>query len=111
MGTADLGLSAVDAQFDVFGLGVCEDVGQGAQPDARPVGNGEAPGGERRADLVDGEGDGGAGHVVQLGQCRVRQLQTQVDQGDRDPIGEDQRVVRLGSGGPFALSATPLAQL
>lgn len=60
---------------------------------------------------MDGAGDGGTGHAVQLGQCRVRQLQAQVDQGDQDPVGEDQLVFRPSSSGPLALPAPSLAQL
>src|SRR6266536_3374891 len=41
--SAHLHLRAVDPQGDALGSGVGEHVGQGLQPDARPVGHGEAP--------------------------------------------------------------------
>ncbi|WP_406528148.1 hypothetical protein [Streptomyces sp. I8-5] len=108
---ADLGLGAVDAQLDTLGLGVGEDIGQGAQADAGPVRGSDAANSQQRADLVDGAGDGWAGDAVEPCQCRVRQLQTQVDHGDQDSVGEDQLVIRPGSGGPLALSSTTLTQL
>jgi hypothetical protein len=44
--------------------------------------------------LVVGAGDRGAGDAAELGQCRVGQLNAQVNQGDQDPVGEDQLVAR-----------------
>jgi hypothetical protein len=51
------------------GGGVGEDVGEGAQPQARAVGDGEPAGGQQRADLADRAGDGGAVHPAQLCQA------------------------------------------
>ena len=74
--TADLGLRAVDPQGDVFCRGICEHVGQGAQPHAGPVGDGETPRGQQRANLSDGPGDSGPFQAVQLCERGVRELVT-----------------------------------
>jgi hypothetical protein len=39
----DLGLGAVESYLDAFGLGIGEEVLQGLQPQAGPVGDCEAP--------------------------------------------------------------------
>jgi hypothetical protein len=39
------------------------------------------------------------------------QLEPQDDQGDDDPVGEDQLVIRTGAGGPQALASTALVQV
>jgi hypothetical protein len=87
---ADPGLHAVDAQGDAFGGGVGEYVGQGAQPQAWPVRDGEAAPGEQGPDLADRLADGGAADTVQLGQGGMRQVRAQVHQGEHDPASEDQ---------------------
>ena len=87
------------------GLGVGEDVGQGRQPHAGPLRDGEAAPGQQRTDLMDCAGDGRPGHPVQLGQRRVRQLQPQVDQGDQHPVDEDQLVIGPGTSCPLTVAA------
>jgi hypothetical protein len=92
------------------GGGVGEHVGQGAQPQARAVRDGEPAGGEQRADPGDRAGDGGAVHPVQRCQCGVGELKTQVNEGDDDAVGERQVVVRAGAGGAQAAVAPALAE-
>lgn len=59
-GPAHLGLGAVNAQLDVLGCRVGEQVLQGADPDAGPVGDGEAAGREQGPYLPHRRRDGGA---------------------------------------------------
>jgi hypothetical protein len=92
------------------GGGVGEDVGQGAQPQVRAVRDGEPAGGEQRADLGDCPGDGGAVHLVKLCQGCVRELETQVDEGDDDAAGERQVVVRARARGAHPLVTPAFAQ-
>jgi hypothetical protein len=63
-----------------------------------------------RADLGDRAGDGGAVHPVQLCQGRVRELEPQVNEGDDDPAGERQVVVRPGPGSAQPVMTPALAQ-
>jgi hypothetical protein len=74
---------AAEAQLDALGLGVGKQVFQGADAQARVVGDGEAASGEQGPHLADGTGDGGAIYCVQLGQGLMRQPQTQADQRDQ----------------------------
>ena len=59
-GPAHLGLGAVNAQLDVLGRRVDEQVLQGADPDAGLVGDGEAAGREQGPYLPHRRRDGGA---------------------------------------------------
>jgi hypothetical protein len=52
LGAADLHLGAVDPQLDAFGGGVCEHIGQRAQPELTLARHGEPPGGQQRAHLM-----------------------------------------------------------
>lgn len=90
LGTSDLDFRAIDAEVDVFGFGVGEDILQGPQAQAAPVGDGEATGREQRPDLADRSGDGGAVDIEQLGQGGMRKPEPQVDEGGQQPVGEDQ---------------------
>jgi hypothetical protein len=103
-------LGSVDAQVHAFRRGVNEDVLQGAQPHPRAVGDGEAAGRQERADPADRGRDGGAVHLVQLGKCGMRQLVTQVDQRDQQPVGEGQFLLTADSCRPHAGTATSLTQ-
>ena len=107
---ADLGLGAVDAQFDAVGGGVGEHVRQGAQPHARCVGDGEATVGQQRPDLVHRAGDGGPDDPIQHGQRLVGQLEPQVDQGAQHAVAEGQAVVGSSPGGALAWVAAALLQ-
>lgn len=109
-GAADLGLGAVDAQRDPFGCGIGEDIGQRMQPKPRPVGDGETPRGQQRTDLADRPGDGGPLQAVELREGDVRELGTQVDQGDQYPVGEDEVVLRSRTGSLSAVAAASLVQ-
>jgi hypothetical protein len=40
----------------------------------------------------------------------MRELEPQVDQGDKNPVREDQFVLRPGSGLPLSLPASPVLQ-
>ncbi len=103
----DLGLGAVDAELDPAAGGVGEHVGQGVQPHAGRVGDGEAALGQQRSDLMDGAGDGGAVNPVQHRQRLVWELEAQVDQGDQDPVTNHQPVGGAGPGGaPPGVAAT-----
>jgi len=73
-GPADLGLGAVDAQLHAVGRRVGDHIRQGPQPQRGLAGHGEAAGGQQRADLADGAGDGGAVDPEQHRQGLVRQL-------------------------------------
>jgi hypothetical protein len=74
-----------------FGIG--EDILQRPQPQSGPVRDREAPGRQKRADLSDRCGDGGAVHPVQLGQRSVRQPQPQMHQRDQQSVDEDQALL------------------
>ena len=93
-----------------MGRGVGVHVGQGAQPQVRTAGHGESAGGQQRPDLPDRAGDGGTVHPVQLGQQLVRKLKPQVNEGDDDPVGKRQVVVRAGARRAHPLVAAALAQ-
>jgi hypothetical protein len=69
---ADLGLGPVEPQLNALRLGIGEDVFERLQPQAGPVGHGETTGCQQRADLADGRGDGGAIHLEEFGEHRVR---------------------------------------
>lgn len=56
---ADLHLGAVDLQVDALGVGVGEQVLQGVDAQAGPLGDGESAGGEQGASATDGSRDGG----------------------------------------------------
>jgi hypothetical protein len=109
-GPADLGLSAVQAQLHPAGLGVGEHVGQGAQPHPRLAGDGKPAGGQQRADLTDGAGDGGTVHPEQRCQGLVRELESQHDQGHQHTVAQGQPVVGAGVGGTAARLAAAAAQ-
>jgi hypothetical protein len=109
-GPPDLHFGAVDPQLDAFGGGIGKDAGQGAQPHVGLFGHGEPAGRQQRPDLPDGAGDRGPVHLVQPGQRRVRELEPQVNEGDDDPAGERQVMVRSRSGGAQPLVSPPLAQ-
>ena len=109
-GAADLDFRAVDAELDAAGGGVGEDVGEGAEPQARAVRDGEPAGCEQRADLMDGAGDGGAVHLAERGEGGVRELVAQVNEGDDDAVGEGKVVVRAGAGCAQALVTPASAQ-
>ena len=97
-GAPDLDFGGVEPQNDAAGGGVGEHVGQGAQPDAGLCGDGEPAGGQQRPDLADRAADRGPVHPVHDGQGLVRELEPQVNQGDDDPVGERQAVIRARSG-------------
>ena len=86
-----------------LGRGVREHVAQGAQPQPRLAGHGEATRRQQRPDLVHRPGDGGAVHPVKQRQGGVRELEPQHHQGGDDPVGERQLTVRAR-----ALSAPPV---
>ena len=109
-GAPDLHFGAVHSQLDALGGGIGEHVGQGAQPHAGLSGHGEPAGREQRPDLLDRAGDCGPVDPVQLGQCRVRELEPQVNQGGDNAVGERQVVVRARAGGPLALVSPAAAQ-
>ena len=101
LGPAHLDLGGVQPQFDAFGLGVGEHVLHGAQTYPWPVRDRASALGQQRADLAHGPCDGGAVHSEQQAQHCVRQVVTQVDQGDHQPIDEDQAVSGTRPCGPF----------
>lgn len=70
----------------------------------------EASLGQQGADLPDRSRDGGALHAVQLGEGGVRKLKPQIDQRDHDLVGEEQFMLRPGSGLSLSLSAAPVVQ-
>lgn len=106
----DLGLGPVEPQLNALRLGVGEDVLQRLQPQAGPVGHSETTGCRQRADLADGRGDGGAIHLEELGEHHMRQLMAQMDQGDQQPIEEDQLGLSAGTLRPPTLPAPGLAE-
>jgi hypothetical protein len=55
-------------------------------------------------------GDRGPVNPEQPGQCRVRELEPQVNEGDDDPVGKRQGMVRPGAPGALPLVAAPFAQ-
>ena len=73
-------------------------------------GHGEPAGGQQRPDLPDRAGDRGPVNPVQLGQRRVRELEPQVNEGDDDPVGEREVVVRACAGRAQPLVLPALAQ-
>jgi hypothetical protein len=107
---SDPDLGAVDPQFHAFGSGVGEDIGQRTKPHIGTCGHGEAAGREQRADLVDGAGDRGAVHSVEQSEGGMRKLEAQDDQGDDDPVREDEFVVRSRSGGALPVMAPAFTQ-
>jgi hypothetical protein len=107
---ADLRLGGVQAQLNAAGVGVGDHVGQGPQAQARLAGDGEAAGGQRRPDLVDGAGDGGAIHPVQHRQGLVRELEAQNHEGHQDPVAEDQPVAGSASFGTLPQVTSALLQ-
>jgi hypothetical protein len=92
------------------GPGVGEDAGEGAEPQARAVRDGEPAGREQGADLMDGAGDGGAVHLAERGDGGVRELVAQVNQGDDDTVGDRKVVVRAGAGCAQAVVTPAFAQ-
>jgi hypothetical protein len=109
-GRRDLGLGAVDAQLHAGGRRVGDHIRQGPQPQRGLAGHGEAAGGQQRADLADGAGDGGAVDPEQYRQGLVRQLQAQHDQGGQHPVAQDQPLVGAGAGGAAAWVAAAVGQ-
>ena len=109
-GAADLHLSPVDPEFRASGCGAGEDVGQGAEPQARAAGDGEPAGGEQGADLADRPGDSRAVHPVKLRERGVRELEPQVNEGDNDAVGERQVMSRPGTRGAHALVTPAFTQ-
>ena len=95
---ADLHLRAVDPQFHAPRRRVGEHVRQGAQPQAGLARHGEPAGSQQRPDLPDRAADGGPVNPVQLREGRVRELEPQVNEGDDDPVGEHEVVVRACAG-------------
>lgn len=65
---------------------------------------------QQRADLADGRGDGGAIHLEEFGEHHVRQLMAQMDQGDRQPIEEDQLGLSADTLRPPTFTAPGLAE-
>ena len=90
--------------------GVGEDVGQGAQPQVRAAGHGEPAGREERADLADRPGDGGAVDPVELGERGVRELESQLDEGDDDAVSERKVVARARARGSHPLVTSAFEQ-
>jgi hypothetical protein len=76
-----------------IGRRVGDHIRQGPRPHPRLAGHGEAAGGQQRADLADGAGDGGAVDPEQHRQGLVRQLQAQHDQGHQHPVAHGQPLV------------------
>jgi hypothetical protein len=93
-----------------MGGGVGEDVREGVKPQVRVAGNGEPAGGGQRPDLADRAGDGRAVHPEELCQGRVRELEPQVNEGDDDPVGEGQLVIRPGARGTQPVVTTAFTQ-
>jgi len=91
-GPTHLDLGGVQPQFHTLGVGVGEDVLQGAQPASRAVGDRASALGQQGADLADGAGDGGTVHSEQQAQDRVRQVMAQVDQGGHQTVDKNQPV-------------------
>jgi hypothetical protein len=109
-GAPDLHFGAINPQFDAADGGIGEHVGQGAQPHAGLAGHGEPAGREQRADLADRPGDGRPVHPVQPGQGGVGKLEPQVNEGDDDPVGERQVMIRARARGAHTVVAAAFAQ-
>nr|WP_250280203.1 hypothetical protein [Frankia sp. Cppng1_Ct_nod] len=90
-------------------MGVGEHVRQRAQPHPEMAGDREAPGGQQRADLTHRPGDGDPVDPVELREHGMRQLETQHNQGDQQPIEEHQRVVGAGTGRAPAVATAAFA--
>ena len=106
---ADLGFGAVDAQCDVFGLGVGEHVGQGAQAQAWSLRDGEPAFGQQRPDLADRPADRGGPGLIDHAEGLVGQTGAQVDQGDQQSVGEHQLLFWPSAGLAPPVAAAPLA--
>jgi len=105
-----LDLGAIQAQVNAFGGSVGEHLGQGAQAQLGPAGHGKATRRQQRAHLAQRTGDGGVVDAVEDGHGGMGKLEAQDHQGGDDPVGDDQLMVRAGSGGPQALMAATVAQ-
>ncbi len=89
-GPADLEFGGVQPQLDAFGLGVCEHIRQGPQPQAGPVRDRTSPLGRQPSHLTDRTGDGGAIDAEQQPQRRMRQIVPQMNQRGHEPVDEHQ---------------------
>jgi hypothetical protein len=80
------------------------------QPQLWLVGDGKAAGGQQRADLADGAGDGGAVDAEQHPEGLMGQLGAQTDQGRQHPVAEGQPVAWAGAGRPAPGMAPALVE-
>lgn len=96
-GRAFLDLGGVRPRLDALGLGVCEHIRQGPQPQAGPVRDRASPLGQQPSYLADRTGDGGAVNAEQQPQRRMRQIVPQVNQRGHEPADEHQPMPGTGS--------------
>ena len=105
-GPTNLDLCGVESQRDALGLGISEHVFQRAQPHTTPARDGESPLREQSTDFTDCPGDGGAVHLIQQGQHRVRKVVTQMDERGYQPVHEHQLKAGTRPGRPLPGPAT-----
>jgi hypothetical protein len=93
-------LGAVDDPGLPIGAEMVDDFGERAQPEAGSYG--AAPLGEQGPHFTDRTCDGGAVDTEPAGQHIVRGTVAEADQGGRQPVDEDQFVLRPRSDCPMA---------
>lgn len=91
---------ASSPQLDTLGLGIGKHIRQGAQADARAVGDRAAPLGQESADLADSTGDSGAVGTEQQPQDSMREVVAQVDERGHYPVDIDEPVPGTVPHGP-----------